>query len=91
MNNNEPDITHQNSYKTEDIAIIIPTKDRPEEVKRLLQSIASLDCKVCRIIIVASGQDIQDVVMAFKPFLPESEKNIYGFFFFGTRYENLLR
>jgi glycosyltransferase involved in cell wall biosynthesis len=70
MNNNEPDITHQNSYKTEDIAIIIPTKDRPEEVKRLLQSIASLDCKVCRIIIVASGQDIQDVVMAFKPFLP---------------------
>ena len=70
MSKNKLGITNVNSYKTEDVAIIVPTKDRPEKVKRLLQSIVTLDCEVCRIIIVASGQDIQDVVMAFKPFLP---------------------
>ena len=54
-----------NSYVSTDLAIIIPTKDRPKEVKRLLKSIAELDCKVGRIIIIATGMDIQNVVMSF--------------------------
>ena len=52
------------------MAIIIPTKDRSDEVRRLLQSITELDCKVGRIIVVASGQDIRTVVMGFAEKLP---------------------
>ena len=61
-------LTH--SYVSTDLAIIIPTKDRPKEVKRLLKSIAELDCKVGRIIIIATGMDIQNVVMSFVNRIP---------------------
>ena len=54
-----------NSYVSTDLAVIIPTKDRPKEIKRLLKSITELDCKVGRIIIIASGIDIQNIVMSF--------------------------
>ena len=57
-------------YVPTTLAIIIPTKDRPDEVRRLLQSITELDCEVGRIIVVASGQDIRTVVMAFAEKLP---------------------
>jgi len=57
-------------YFSKDLAIIIPTKDRPKEVRRLLKSITELDCKVGRIIVIASGQDIQDVVMTFVDQIP---------------------
>ena len=56
--------TSRYQYDSKDLAIIIPTKDRPKEVARLLKSICELDCKVGRIIVVASGQDIHHVVMA---------------------------
>jgi glycosyltransferase involved in cell wall biosynthesis len=62
--------TFQPRYRTQDLAILIPSKDRPKEVERLLQSIVSLDCIVGRVIIVASGQDIQEVMMKFKTLLP---------------------
>ena len=58
------------AYSPEDLAILIPTKDRPEEVQRLLQSIAELDCMIGRIIVIASGQEIRDEVMAFQGVLP---------------------
>jgi glycosyltransferase involved in cell wall biosynthesis len=58
------------SFVSTDLAIIIPTKDRPKEVRRLLKSILELDCKVGRIIIIASGQDIQDEVMPFVDCIP---------------------
>lgn len=57
-------------YVTEDLAVLIPTKDRPGEVCRLLRSIAELDCKVGRVIVIASGQDIRDAVMDFQQALP---------------------
>ena len=62
--------TSSGYYVSKDIAIIIPTRNRPEEVRRLLKSIYELDCEIGRIIIVASGQDIQKVVMKFKNILP---------------------
>jgi glycosyltransferase involved in cell wall biosynthesis len=52
------------------MAIIVPTKDRPDYVKRFLQSVKELDCQTGRVIVVASGQDIKYVVLAFKEFLP---------------------
>ena len=48
--------TSRYQYDSKDLAIIIPTKDRPKEVKRLLKSICELDCRVGRIIVVASGR-----------------------------------
>jgi glycosyltransferase involved in cell wall biosynthesis len=53
------------NYVSKDLAIIIPTKDRPKEVERLLKSICELDCRVGRVIVIASGQDIHNVVMDF--------------------------
>ena len=53
-------------YTAKDLAIIIPTKDRPEQVKRHLLSLAEQNCEIGRIIIVVSGKDVLDVVFAFK-------------------------
>jgi glycosyltransferase involved in cell wall biosynthesis len=57
-------------YNTTDLAVIIPTKDRPVEVKRHLQSLLDQKCKLGRVIVVASGQDIKDVVLDFNNKLP---------------------
>ena len=67
VNDNKNTRTH---YVSKDLVIIIPTKDRPKEVCRLLQSIKELDCEVGRVIVVASGQDISDVVIEFSKILP---------------------
>ena len=66
----EDKIISRTHYVSKDLAIIIPTKDRPKEVCRLLQSIKESDCEVGRIIVVASGQDISDVVIEFSKILP---------------------
>jgi len=57
-------------YSTTDLAVIIPTKDRPVELKRHLQSLVNQQCKFGRIIIIATGKDIKQVVMDFKNRLP---------------------
>ena len=57
-------------YVSKDLAIIIPTKDRPKEVARLLQSVKELDCEVGRVIVVASGKDISNVVLDYSKMLP---------------------
>ena len=57
-------------YKTKDIAVIISTKDRPVQVKRHLQSLVEQKCDLGRVIVVASGQDLKDVVLDFKNRLP---------------------
>ncbi len=53
-------------YNSEELAIIIPTKDRPEFVKRHLNSILNQECVIGRIIIVSSGLDISDLINSFK-------------------------
>ena len=57
-------------YKTTDLAIIIPTKDRPFQVKRHLESLVEQNCETGRIIIIASGEDIKEIVLSFKKKLP---------------------
>ena len=57
-------------YSVNDLAIIIPTKDRPEQVRRHLQSLVDQVCELGRVIIVASGQDIKDIVADFEGKLP---------------------
>ena len=57
-------------YNSNELALIIPTKDRPVQVKRHLQSLVTQNCEVGRVIVVASGEDIEDIVMSFKDKLP---------------------
>ncbi len=57
-------------YSCNDIAIIIPTKDRPQKICNLLESIALQKTIPRRIIIVASGQNIEDKVSSFSNKLP---------------------
>ena len=57
-------------YKTTDLAVIISTKDRPVQTKQFLQSLANQNCDLGRVIVVASGQDIKDIVLDFKDSLP---------------------
>ena len=63
-------IISRTHYVSKDLAIIIPTKDRPKEIGSLLQSIKELDCEVGRVIVVASGQNIRDLVIEFSKILP---------------------
>ena len=56
-------------FSSEDLAIIIPTKDRPLELKRILSSIVELDCKVGRVIVVSSGINVGEVLKKFTKFI----------------------
>lgn len=53
-----------------DFAILIPTRNRPEKVAKLLSSIDSLTKKPSQVIIVASGEDIWPTIATFSDFLP---------------------
>ena len=57
-------------YTEKDLAVVIPTKDRPELVKRLLQNLVEQDCAISRVIVVASGLDIKDIELSFANHLP---------------------
>jgi len=57
-------------YTGHDVAFIIPTKDRPDKLKNLLNSIAGQN-EVCgRIIVVDGGKSVKDVVMGFSDRVP---------------------
>jgi len=53
------------NYCAQDIAIIVPTKDRPEYVEELLKSLIDQVDQVKCIIIVASGHDIKSTIEKF--------------------------
>lgn len=59
-----------NRYHSKDICVLTPTKDRPHKIVNLLKSLSKQTCKVGRIIIVGSGQNIEDLVINFSDKLP---------------------
>jgi glycosyltransferase involved in cell wall biosynthesis len=58
------------TYTGNDLALLIPTKDRPEKVKNLLASFSKQEVQCRRIIVIASGQNIEQLVMGFSDQLP---------------------
>lgn len=58
-----------------DFAVLIPTRNRPEKVAKLLSSIASSNRKPSQVIIVASGDDIWPIISDFTNFLPITYKH----------------
>ena len=51
-------------------AILIPTRNRPEKVKKLLESISLLKAAPQQIVIVASGTDISHDIAPYQEQLP---------------------
>ncbi|MFH2058506.1 MAG: glycosyltransferase family A protein [Pseudomonadota bacterium] len=52
-------------YKNSDVALIVPTKDRPGKIKNLLVSLTEQNVD-CLIIIVDGGKSVKDVVQLFE-------------------------
>lgn len=52
-------------YTSNDIAFVIPTKDRPEKIRNTLGNLARQSQKCGSVIVVASGGDIGDLVRSF--------------------------
>ena len=48
------------------ISFIIPTKNRPENLRKCLEGLADQNEHVQKVIVVATGEDVQDVVGFFK-------------------------
>lgn len=57
-------------YSGRDVAFIIPTKDRPDKMKNLLDSLARQTIGCGRVIIVDGGQSVKNIVMGFSGCLP---------------------
>lgn len=53
-------------FHSTDICIVTPTKDRPEKVKNLLNSLICQEKKIGRIIIVGTGMLLDDVVRPYR-------------------------
>ena len=53
-------------YKLNDISIIIPTKDRPKQIQRIISFIANIYGKrIGKVIVVSSGLNIADILINF--------------------------
>jgi glycosyltransferase involved in cell wall biosynthesis len=57
-------------YSGRDLALIIPTKDRPQKMENLLASLAKQTIVVGRVIIVDGGSGIDDLVRTYSAQLP---------------------
>ena len=58
------------TYTGQDVALIIPTKDRPEKVKNVLESIALQTISCGRLIVIDGGESVKNIVMGFSGRLP---------------------
>lgn len=52
--------------KSLDIAIIIPTKDRPNHIKNLLDSIKNLNVKIGQILIADGSKNVSEMITSYK-------------------------
>jgi len=58
------------SYTGRNLAFIIPTKDRPEKVRTVLDSIARQTMRCGKVMVVDGGQTVKEMVMSFSSSLP---------------------
>ena len=63
---NNPD----RKYKADGLAVLIPTKDRPQKIRNLLNSLAAQKAACGRIIIIDGGESVKDIVTGFSSHLP---------------------
>ena len=58
------------SYRSTDLAVLVPTKDRPGKIRDLFESLARQTAPVGRVLVVDGGASVRDVVMAYAGRLP---------------------
>jgi glycosyltransferase involved in cell wall biosynthesis len=58
------------TYTSADLAVIVPTKDRPAKVRALLETLSRQTAPCARILIIDGGASVRDVVMEFAGRLP---------------------
>lgn len=58
-------MTTRNEYSAEQLAVLVPTKDRPDSVCALLESLATQTYRPGRVVIAATGQSIEEQISAF--------------------------
>jgi glycosyltransferase involved in cell wall biosynthesis len=57
-------------YRPSDLAILVPTKDRPAKLQEFLDSLAAQTARVGRVIVVDGGTSVRDVVLRYADRLP---------------------
>ena len=63
-------IEARHPYTSKDFAFIIPTKDRPGKLNKLLESLANQSESCGRVLIIASGQNVEYIAKEFLNHLP---------------------
>ncbi len=58
------------SHTAASLAILVPTKDRPQKIRTLLQTLVAQSSACARVIIIDGGVSVRDVVMEFADRLP---------------------
>lgn len=58
------------TYRSTDLAILVPTKDRPEQLRDLFDSLVRQTMPVGRVVVVDGGVSVRDVVMGYTDRLP---------------------
>lgn len=56
---------NRQTYYSRDLAILVPTKDRPHKLLSLLESLAQQTAPCGRIIVIDGGESVRDTVMSF--------------------------
>jgi len=56
----------EKTYSSNDLTLIIPTKDRPDKIRDLLDSIVTQSVQCKRIIIVDGGKSIEEIVLSYQ-------------------------
>lgn len=60
------DLDAPRPYRAEEMAVVVPTKDRPEKLRNLLNSLANQDTQIGRVIIVDGSESAEPVVRNFE-------------------------
>jgi glycosyltransferase involved in cell wall biosynthesis len=58
------------SYAATDLAIVVPTKDRPAKIREFLDSLCRQSARCGRILFIDGGASVRDVVLAYADRLP---------------------
>lgn len=58
------------TYSSKDLAVVLPTKDRPESIRDLLQSLAGQSVRLGRILVIDSGEPVDSVLAEYANVLP---------------------
>jgi len=60
----------ESAYKSSDLVLIVPTKDRPQKITDLLDSLVNQTVGCGRIIIVDGGESIESIISSYADRLP---------------------